>query len=436
MTLNNRRIHSNNRKESFEDMAETRIITKNLVYVIGLSSSVADREKLHKFEYFGQYGSIIKIVVNKNKAYNQNNPNGPSFSAYVTFSKPSEASIAILSLDETLFDNHLIRASFGTTKYCSFFLKGVECNNRECLFLHKLADENDIIKRGDLIANKNIFAQQHSYAIKIADIYNPEIKKKILASKNNKVIFPPPYTIYDSPIVIENDPTNIKSFNNSNNMSKKTSFSKKENTYKNLTRSPSSKEKINKSNFLAKDNNFNINLDINKSISEKLFVNNNNSFNNNCNNNTVEKTKKGEKNKSNENLKKIERKNKNNLFFNREESRFDFGKNNTNEEGPSINVPVHILNLINKKIVLHGLTKYMHQKAIDGILEKESIKDDEEAKIDDWTQFIKDNTESPNNSQVVIDNNSKFNYNDEYINDIENINKFILNKVASMNNEK
>ena len=178
MTLNNRRIHSNNRKESFEDMAETRIITKNLVYVIGLSSSVADREKLHKFEYFGQYGSIIKIVVNKNKAYNQNNPNGPSFSAYVTFSKPSEASIAILSLDETLFDNHLIRASFGTTKYCSFFLKGVECNNRECLFLHKLADENDIIKRGDLIANKNIFAQQHSYAIKIADIYNPEIKKK------------------------------------------------------------------------------------------------------------------------------------------------------------------------------------------------------------------------------------------------------------------
>ena len=433
MTLNNRRTpHQNHRKESFEDMAETRIITKNLVYVIGLSSSVADREKLHKYEYFGQYGTIVKIVVNKNKAYNQNNPNGPSFSAYVTFSKPSEASIAILSLDETLFDNHLIRASFGTTKYCSFFLKGVECNNRECLFLHKLADENDIIKRGDLIANKNIFAQQYSYAIKIADIYNPEIKKNILSSKNNKVIFPPPYTIYDSPIVIENDP-NFKSFNNPNNMNKKTSFNKKENNQKNLARSSSSKEKNNKKNYLAEDNNFNINLDINKSISEKLIVNNSNNF---SSNRMVEKIKNEKKNKLNKNLKKIKKRNKNNLFFNREESRFDFGKNNNNEESPSINIPGHILNLINKKIILHGLTKYMHQKLIDGILEKESIKDDEEAKIDDWTQFIKDNTESPNNSQILIDNNHKFNYNDEYINDIENINKFILNKVSSMNNEK
>ena len=78
----------------------------------------------------------------------------------------------------------------------------------------------------------------------------------------------------------------------------------------------------------------------------------------------------------------------------------------------------------------------MHQKVIDGILEKESIKDDEEAKIDDWTQFIKDNTESPNNSQITIDNNPKFNCNDEYISDVENINKFILNKVSSTSNEK
>ena len=83
--------------------------------------------------------------MNKNKAYNQNSPHGPSYSAYVTFSKPCEASIAILSLDDKMIDNHVIRASFGTTKYCSFFLKGIDCNNKECLFLHKWADENDII---------------------------------------------------------------------------------------------------------------------------------------------------------------------------------------------------------------------------------------------------------------------------------------------------
>ncbi len=98
------------------EMAESRIITKNLVYVIGLSSRIATKETLIKKEFFGQYGNIIKIVVNNNKAYNQNNPKGPSYSAYVTYSKPYEASIAILSLDNIVVDEHLIRASFGTTK--------------------------------------------------------------------------------------------------------------------------------------------------------------------------------------------------------------------------------------------------------------------------------------------------------------------------------
>jgi len=113
--------HNYREKQEMEELADVRIITKNLVYIIGLSSNIAHREKLSKYEYLGQYGTIIKIVVNRNKAYNQNSPHGPSYSAYVTYSKPYEASIAILSLDDKMIDNHLIRASFGTTKYCSFF---------------------------------------------------------------------------------------------------------------------------------------------------------------------------------------------------------------------------------------------------------------------------------------------------------------------------
>ncbi len=101
---------------SFTELADARIITKNLVYVIGLSAKIATKETLQSKEYFGQYGTIIKTVVNKNKAYNSNNPKGPSFSAYITYSKAYEASIAILSLDNIIVDDHLIRASFGTTK--------------------------------------------------------------------------------------------------------------------------------------------------------------------------------------------------------------------------------------------------------------------------------------------------------------------------------
>ena len=180
----------NSLKQKMEELEDARIISKYLVYIIGLSSSILDKDKLNKYEYLGQYGTIEKIIVNKNS------PHGPCYSAYVYFSKPSEASIAILSLDDNIIDNHLIRASFGTTKYCSSFLKWKECNNKECLFLHKWTEERDIIKRGDLNSNINLFKQQHNYERKMADIFNPVVKKRILSSKKGKTIFPSPDIIY------------------------------------------------------------------------------------------------------------------------------------------------------------------------------------------------------------------------------------------------
>jgi hypothetical protein len=36
-----------------------------------------------------------------------------------------------------------VRASFGTTKYCNSFLRGLPCNNGDCLYLHELGDERD-----------------------------------------------------------------------------------------------------------------------------------------------------------------------------------------------------------------------------------------------------------------------------------------------------
>ena len=43
-----------------EIKSDYRIITKNLVYIIGLSESLADKKKLEKNEYLGQYGKILK----------------------------------------------------------------------------------------------------------------------------------------------------------------------------------------------------------------------------------------------------------------------------------------------------------------------------------------------------------------------------------------
>ena len=102
---------------------------------------------LLKQEYFGQYGAIAKVVVNKNRAYNPEGPNGPSYSAYISYNSVQEASLAILSVDNVQVEEHVLRASFGTTKYCTFFLKNCDCPNKDCLYLHRMAEDEDIICR-------------------------------------------------------------------------------------------------------------------------------------------------------------------------------------------------------------------------------------------------------------------------------------------------
>ena len=461
----NKHYHSYNHKtqnrDLIDDMSECRIITKNLIYVIGLSASIANKEKLSKWEYFGQYGTIIKIVVNRNKAYNQNNPHGPSFSAFVTFSKPSEASIAILSLDETKIENHLIRASFGTTKYCSFFLKGIECTNKDCLFLHKIAEESDIIKRGDLNSNKTIFAKQHSYAIKIADIYNPEVKKKILNMKKGKTVFPSPDLIYRSTFVIENNPYNkkksnskkkifdnnnniipnyIKSNNNNNNNNNLvTNFYEKktENIIKDYTKSTFSNN--NKNNYknnnennnilknIEKNNNIpeNINIDINNLTNIKNITNSKNSINTESTNTSKEEPYENNilKENTNNNLNENNNNDNNKLFLSKQISRFNFKDKNLNYND-SVNVPIHIQQLINKKINLHRLTQYMHQNVIDKVLENEILNNNINTKKDDWIQFIDKNIKNKNKSD------------DEFVNLFEDINSFVLEKVLSETKEK
>ena len=432
--------HNYREKQDMEELSDARIITKNLVYIIGLSSNIAHKEKLNKYEYLGQYGTIQKIVVNRSKAYNLNSVHGPSYSAYVTYSKPYEASIAILSLDDKMIDNHIIRASFGTTKYCSYFLKGIECTNKECLFLHKLAGENDIIKRGELTLNKNIFNEQHKYAIKIADIFNPEVKKKILSMKKKKTVFPSPDIIYKTITVIEKEKTgNSKNKKNSANKSIGSNNSSANNEKGNNKISPV--KEIKQIKEVNKFNNYNNDYNNDKKSYDEEDYNyeeeEEDDFEEGEGDDEYdqeegvdkfqeeEKTINDDKNvnkKRNKNEKNITTIKKNNKdIFNREKSRFDFCVNNkNNKENNNIVVPEHILNLINKKINSFVLTKYMQQKLIDKIFLNESIKNDNVGQNDEWTKFINDN--------IDVTNNKDINNNDEFTNELDNINEFIFKK--------
>lgn len=54
------------------------------------------------------------------------------------------------------------RSSFGTTKYCNFFLRGSRCTNSECMYLHHLADEEDCFTKKEMqIRQAEFFAKTH-----------------------------------------------------------------------------------------------------------------------------------------------------------------------------------------------------------------------------------------------------------------------------------
>ena len=147
-----------------------RVICKNILYLIGIPYEIANEDTLIKKEYLGQYGSIQKIIINKN-GYLKNESDYPTYSSYITYSSQIEASLALLALNNSNHLNHKLNACYGTNKYCNSFLKGIDCTNKDCYYLHETADKNDIINKNES-QTKFQFLEQQKLATKIADIYS------------------------------------------------------------------------------------------------------------------------------------------------------------------------------------------------------------------------------------------------------------------------
>lgn len=154
-------------KDKIKKLSNLRVIQKTLVYVIGLAPEIANEAKLKSVEYFGQYGNLQKVVVNTNNVYNATR-GGPSYSAYLTFESARESAIAILSVDQYVLNDRMIRASFGTSKFCQFFLNGQRCSNKDCLYLHELRSDLEAYTKDDMQNNKFIFLEQQKIAIKLS----------------------------------------------------------------------------------------------------------------------------------------------------------------------------------------------------------------------------------------------------------------------------
>ncbi|KAF4042836.1 RNA recognition motif-containing protein [Phytophthora infestans] len=131
-----------------KSLQNVRVMQRNLVYVIGLPVHFAEEDILRSNECFGQYGKIVKAVVNKSHL-NTDRANATA-SAYITFANKEDALCCIVAIDGYYLDGSQLRASFGTTKYCNFFLRNMQCNNPDCLYLHELGDEDDSFTKEEM----------------------------------------------------------------------------------------------------------------------------------------------------------------------------------------------------------------------------------------------------------------------------------------------
>lgn len=153
-----REVESLNRKH----LAGLRVVQKNLVYVVGLSPGIPEQDLLKTLrgdKYFGQYGTIVKIVVSKAKQGEAPLNNG-SLGVYVTFARKEDAAKCIAAVNGSQNGDRILRAQLGTTKYCSAYLRNEICTNKQCMFLHEPGDNDDSYSRQDLSTINSVNTQR------------------------------------------------------------------------------------------------------------------------------------------------------------------------------------------------------------------------------------------------------------------------------------
>lgn len=162
-----------------------RVVQRNVVYVVGIGPRFAKEEvsntpfgaqiddqhslynqlipTLRSTEYFGQYGKISKLLLVKRT------PSGggaPVVGVYTTYHRREDAARAISAVDGTPSPGggrDVMRASYGTTKYCMAFLRGVSCSDHSCMNLHEWGDEKDCFTKEDLTTLYVLFhAHRHN----------------------------------------------------------------------------------------------------------------------------------------------------------------------------------------------------------------------------------------------------------------------------------
>jgi len=158
--------------ENRKHLANVRVVQKNLVFVVGLSPRLADPEILKKPDYFGKFGKIHKVVINHSTQYAGSQIQGPSASAYVTYYKSEDALRGIQAVNNLFIDGRTLKASLGTTKYCSHFMKNQPCPKNDCMYLHELGDEAASFTKEEMQQGKHTDYEKQLHEDMLAGLSN------------------------------------------------------------------------------------------------------------------------------------------------------------------------------------------------------------------------------------------------------------------------
>ncbi|KAL4075413.1 hypothetical protein V8B97DRAFT_1867593 [Scleroderma yunnanense] len=139
-------------------LVNMRVVQRNVVYVMGIGPRFAKEElipTLRSSDYFGQYGKISKMILVKRS---QSSGGAPVVGLYITYHRREDAARCIATVDGSPSPGggrEVMRASYGTTKYCMAFLRGVNCSDGTCMSLHEWGDEKDCFTKEDLTTLKH-----------------------------------------------------------------------------------------------------------------------------------------------------------------------------------------------------------------------------------------------------------------------------------------
>lgn len=147
--------------EARKHLSDVRVIQRNLVYVVGIPTSLANEKNLERREFFGQYGKILKVSISCSSSNSsQHSTTGTMSRVYITFMKEEDALRCIQAVNGYILEGQPLRACFGTTKYCYAWLKNTPCNNPDCLYLHDVGSEEDSFTKEELASKRGSKTQK------------------------------------------------------------------------------------------------------------------------------------------------------------------------------------------------------------------------------------------------------------------------------------